>query len=77
MYTGVALRMKSVGQQHMESLLLGIFMDSYGGKQKKQKGKREASDSGEEEDKKDELPGLVNLRFEENFLTRKACAELQ
>ena len=74
-YTGIALRLKSISQQAMENLLHGICLDANGAR----KEKRENTE--EEEDKlphpvDDDKPGLVNLRFEENFFTRKAAAEL-
>ena len=61
----------------MENLLHGICLDATGGA-KKEKEKRENTEEGEgaKQAVDEGEPGLVNLRFEENFFTRKAAVEL-
>ena len=73
-YTGIALRLKSISHQAMENLLHGICLDATGAKKEKRENTEEAEEAKQAAD--EDKPGLVNLRFEENFFSRKAAVEL-
>jgi hypothetical protein len=67
-YTGIALRVKTITPHAMDNVLYAIEVDSNGGKKDDDKCKN----------KKDvvalpDTPGLVNLRFEETRISRKAA----
>ena len=85
LYTGIALRVKVIAPNAMENLLYAIDLDSgmISNQKDVQKSEGPASDRTEERDAKESQAnlnpskaGIVNLRFEECKLTRKAAAFL-
>ena len=82
--TGIAVGLKNISEVAMENLMIGIYLDAYGSKTAPKtdsvdkEGKKEADkapDKGGTEVTEDSQ-GVINLRFEESFITRKASSKL-
>ena len=88
LYTGIALRVKIMSPAAMENLLHAIDLDSgvakkpgdeleeIGKKKKLGESASNAQDVLPINDALEPKPGVVNLRFEECFIQKKACAML-